>query len=242
MAKSNLPGRATARQHLFRLYPHARHRLEDFHCIPSNRELLDGLHAISRGEAGTLYMYGTAGEGRTHLLQGVCLAAAAASKSAHYVPLARVGDFEPGALLDGLEQGDIVCLDDVQAVAANRKWEEALYRLYNAQRASDGAVVVAADASPTAVPFALEDLRSRFASGLVYHLKPLGEGEQREIVQQRARSHGFELEAKTWNYIIRRAQRNTGVLISLVEKLDRISLQYKRPFTIALVKDLMGWS
>lgn len=229
------------RQNIFPLYPHAPGSLEDFVCMPSNAELLSRLHAVAEGASDFIYIYALPGEGRSHLLQGVCSALVNASKNAHYLPLRDMASFNPRELLSGISGHSVLCLDDVHAIAGDEAWEEALYHAYNAQQENRVAMVVSARLSPHRTPFVLEDLRSRFGSGLVYYLNQLDEETQTKLVHKHTKACGFELRDREWRYIVNRAQRSTGMLLDLVKQLDRASLSQKRHFSVPLIKELTGW-
>ncbi|MCZ7167078.1 DnaA ATPase domain-containing protein, partial [Salmonella enterica] len=78
---------------------------------------------------------GKDGVGRTHLLQAACLRFEQMGEPAVYLPLAELLDRGIG-ILDNLEQYELVCLDDLQAVAGRADWEEALFHLFNRLRDS----------------------------------------------------------------------------------------------------------
>ena len=118
------------------------------------------LHALTQQADMSLYFWGSAASGKTHLLQAMCHAATQAKKTAAYLPLASEEKFEP-AMLEGLEQLDLVCIDDVQAIAGQSAWEEALFDLYNRIREQHKHIRLSASGSPKAIAFGLADLVSR---------------------------------------------------------------------------------
>ncbi|MGY8818503.1 MAG: DnaA ATPase domain-containing protein, partial [Pseudomonadales bacterium] len=73
-----------------------------------------------------IYLWGGTGVGRSHLLQAACLRVEQRGELAVYLPLAEVAEYGP-ALLDDLEQSELVCLDDLDAIAGDPVWEEALF-------------------------------------------------------------------------------------------------------------------
>ena len=94
-----------------------------------NAELLQSLQALVAGQpGGLLYIHGPAGSGKTHLLQASCRAAVDAGQRAGYLPLA---EFDKGecAVLEGMGNLPLLCLDDVQHVAAEQDWALLLMRL-----------------------------------------------------------------------------------------------------------------
>ena len=71
--------------------------------------------------------------GKTHLLNGACLAARDGGRTAFYLALRRL-DANDTASLQGLETTDLVCIDDLDAVAGSAPWEEALFHLHGQGR------------------------------------------------------------------------------------------------------------
>ena len=79
--------------------------------------------------SGFIYLSGSKGSGKSHLLQGICRRASSEGQYAIY--LTALSILEP-AVLKGLEQADLVCLDDVDEVLALADWQRALFHLINA--------------------------------------------------------------------------------------------------------------
>ena len=70
------------------------------------------------------------------------------------------------AVFENLEQQELVCLDDLQAVIGNSEWEIALFDLFNRIKANGKTLlVVSAEQSPAALPVKLPDLASRLKWG-----------------------------------------------------------------------------
>src|SRR5579871_3602537 len=128
----------------------------------ANVQVLNHLKRTAQGKGEPfVYIWGPLGSGCSHLLQGACHFASDLGRSAMYLPLAQIKDSDP-SLLHSLERLDLVCLDDIQAIAGNERWEEALFHLYN--RIKDGGrtyCVIAAQQSPKNSGIRLADLQSR---------------------------------------------------------------------------------
>lgn len=77
-----------------------------------------------------IYLWGTNGVGKSHLLQGLCHEAYEAGLSAVYIPLKNCASMSVN-MLEDLEKVSLICLDDIHCVVSNPKWEEALFHLYN---------------------------------------------------------------------------------------------------------------
>lgn len=193
--------------------------------------------AANRGER-LLFLWGAPGTGKTHLLQAACHAATQHSASAVYVPLREALRWSI-EMLDGLDQFDLICLDDVEALAQARVWEEAVFHLFNRAQHAQARMLFAADSSPAQLRVTLPDLRSRFAAGVTLQLKPLGEEQKIRALQQRARQRGFELADDVAQFLLRRSARDMDSLFQLLERLDQASLVAQRKLTIPFVRNLI---
>ncbi len=72
---------------------------------------------------------------KTHLLRALCNEYIQQQRSAIYVPLNKSQYFST-AVFENLEQQELVCLDDLQAIIGNSEWEIALFDLFNRIKAN----------------------------------------------------------------------------------------------------------
>lgn len=204
-----------------------------------NAEAKAAVTAIARGSGERyLYLLGLPGTGKTHLLQAACLEATRQGRRAHLIPLAVEG-LNP-SLLDDLERLDLVAIDDLQAVAANAAWEQALFDLFNRIREQGRSLLTAADAAPEDLDLTLPDLRSRLQWGPRYRLKPLTDTDCTELIVRAAARRGMAVGADVVRYIMTYHARDPSSLLDLIARIDRLSLREKRPPTIPLVRRLIG--
>jgi DnaA family protein len=185
------------------------------------------------GGEGTLFLHGADGSGKSHLLQGLCVAVPGAA----FLPLAALAELGPG-VLEGAAALPLVAIDDLHLVAGNDAWERALFSLYNERRGSG--LAVAATAPATRLPIRLPDLASRMAALAHYALRPLDEIQQREALQLRARSRGFDLPDETVVYLQRRFARDMGRLTRMLDELDAASLVEQRRVTVPFIRQVLG--
>lgn len=209
--------------------------------VGRNREPFDLLRRVAQAAvsspAAGLYLWGESGTGKTHLLEATCRAAQAAGRNPVYVPLRHHAEWSP-AMLDDVEQGGLVCVDDVQAIAGELHWERALFALYERLRGEGGMLVVAARVRPGALGLGLPDLATRLAAGLVYPLQPLTDPEKIDALRLRARRRGFELTEEVANYLLTRHPRDLHTLFALLDRLDTATLAAQRRLTIPFLRSL----
>lgn len=187
-----------------------------------------------------LYIWGTAGSGRSHLLQAACLRVEERGGRALYLPLADLAKYGT-QLLDNVEFCDLVCLDDIQAVLGQPHWEEALFHAFNRLRDAGKQLLIAADASPRKLPIKLPDLQSRLSLALVFQLHELSDDEKLRALQLRASRRGLRLSDDVGRFILARSVRSMTVLFDTLEQLDTASLQAQRKLTIPFLKEALGW-
>jgi DnaA family protein len=186
---------------------------------------------------GFFYLCGAPGSGRSHLLQAACHFLDGASVI--YLPLAEFKSADPIALLDNLEQAQLLCLDDIDAVTADAQWCEQLFHLCNRALAASRKIVVSAVQPPALLDCALEDLRSRLAWGGSFRLHELDDDGRRLLLQTRARERGFELADDVVAYILSRYSRDLAALLALLDELDRQSLAQQKRITIPFVRSFI---
>lgn len=210
--------------------------LENFYA-GDNEEVLAHLSDVGvHGDAAPLYLWGPRGAGKSHLLQAVCHAAGARSVAAAYLPLDQLKSLSP-SLTEGLEQLDVVCIDDVHIIAGDARWEAALFHLFNRCRERGACLIHSGACAPTGLGLGLADLASRLGGSLVFHIKPLSDEQMMSALQLRAAQRGIELPVEVAQYLLRRCERNMTTLASLLERLDHASLAAQRRLTIPFVRE-----
>lgn len=203
-----------------------------------NTELVAHLqHVAATRPAGATWIAGPHTAGKSHLLQAVCAALPAGVRAA-YLPLETLLPFGPGAL-DGAENLELACYDDVQTIAGSAEWEERLFSVW--QRASERGTTLlfAARENPAHVAYELADLKSRLASSVVFPVRELNDEEQIAALNLRAHLRGFELPAETARYLQRRFPRDMRTLCEILDTLDDAAFAAQRRITVPFIRDVI---
>ena len=188
--------------------------------------------ALRKTDSAPLWLWGTPGSGKTHLLQAVC---AAAGHTAAYFPLCSSASMPPEALA-GFERTRVLCIDDVDTVAGIPAWEQALFRLFNEAAELRTRLIFAAGAAPRQAAWCLEDWRSRAAACVVYQLRELDDQGRIEALRLRAAQRGLELPHETSEYLLKRMPRDLPSLFDILDALDEASLVEQRRLTVPFIR------
>ena len=219
-------------------------RLADFALFATyfpgpNQAALQALKQTAASQQAQVHwLWGRSGSGRSHLLQATVAEAAALGRRCAWLPLTQPHELNPG-LLEGMGELDLLCVDDVDAIAADASWEHALFRLFEELRASGGSLVLSASCAPAEAGIALPDLQSRLASGPVWRLRNLDDAELQQALQLRAQWRGLELSDEAAVYLLRRVERATGAVFDWLDVADRAALAAQRKLTVPFLKSVL---
>jgi DnaA family protein len=215
-----------------------RHARFETYIPGDNRAAVEHVRAVAAGAPDVLWLAGPAGSGKTHLLQAACRAADGARRRAMYVRAAEHA-LEP-EILTGLENIELLAIDDVESAAGDPAWERQLFVLLNEIAARRGGLLLAARPTAAATGFQLPDLASRAAGAVAYRLQTLADRDRLQALLAHAEARGLELERGAAEYLLNRVERDMTGLARWLERLDRASLAEQRKLTIPFIRRLLA--
>ena len=213
---------------------------ENFY-VGDNQQLMHHLQLLVSDQRieNFIYCYGEFGVGRSHLLQACCHALNLKGLKTFYLPMQYHAELST-EILTGLENFDLVCVDDIDVVMGKKKWEEALFHFYNRLRDLQTPLLVSSACTPKLLKCKLRDLHTRLASGLTLAVKGLSDQDKIKVLQMRASNRGFTITDEVAQYVMRHSSRNMSDLFDALDKLDEASLVAKRRITIPFVKTVLS--
>lgn len=204
-----------------------------------NGQAVDHLRRVADAQiAGTSWICGPPGSGKTHLLQAVATQASTTMRTS-YLPLEELARLGVG-VLDGLRQIECLCIDDIDRVVGEPDWERGLFSVLQGVEEGAGRLVAAAESPPALLRWALPDLGSRFSASAVFQLRVLDEVEQQAALQLRARLRGVELPEETCRWLQRRYPRDMRKLYELLDTLDEAALVAQRRLTVPFIRKVLA--
>lgn len=219
------PRQPTRQQVLPHIRPQQIPSLDNF-VVGSNGELLTLLAQCAAGsEIRPIYLWGSSGSGRSHLMQAVAHQTGTIALSASAVP----GDFMP-------PDTSLVVIDDVERLSADA--QVALFRCFNDQRPRGLRLLLSGDTAPLHLP-CREDLRTRIGQALIYEVKLLTDGEKASALLYHAAQRGMRIEDHLIDYLLRHGRRDLPSLMAVLDALDQQSLEQQRPVTLPLLREIL---
>ena len=99
---------------------------------------MDAVRRIAAGRAPErVLIAGDAGSGKTHLLEAASAVASAGGDAVAFVPMREWCAHRVDAVR-GLGRSGLLCIDDIDEIAGDRAWEEALLALIEASASRQG--------------------------------------------------------------------------------------------------------
>lgn len=205
----------------------------------ANGEVVDAVRAVAEGSGEDfLFLYGSPGLGKSHLLQAACRLVAERGEPVAYLPLREAVRWPP-TVVEGLEAMALVALDDVDAVVDSLEWQEALFHLFNRLRATGRRLLASGTCRPADSGLQLKDLVSRLQWGLVLRLQDHDDAQKAASLHFHARLRGLELPDETARYLLVHYPRELPTLFRLLDRLDQASLAAQRRLTVPFVRQIL---
>lgn len=209
---------------------------ETFHVGDANAVAHRSVQALVDGASADrqILVWGARGVGKSHLLSAACQRVSAQGYRIAYLPGELAGQRDA---LVGLEQCELVCIDDLQRL--DRETEIELCHCIERCRAAGTMLLFAADRPPEELGFAREELVARLDLGPRFRVGAL-EGEAlRDALKAVAARRSVPLGDDVIDHLLRRFEPGMGTLQPLVERLVDVALGERKPLTVARAKSAL---
>lgn len=232
---------------------------ETFVVGPSNRFA----HAAAQAVAATpgsaynpLFIYGSSGLGKTHLLCAISNEIKRTNPNVDIV-FTRGEDFV-SLIVDGIKEKkmkeihekyrncDVLLVDDIQFIAGKESTQEEFFHTFNALTQDNKQIVLTSDRAPKDIEILDERLRNRFEWGLIADIQPPDIETRMAIVQRKASTLGLELPQDVVQHVAEKIKTNIRQLEGAVKKINALVNIEGASINIAMaqnaIKDIMNFS
>jgi len=213
--------------------PRLRHDLESFIVGPSNQLAMNTAAYVSEfpgAQYNPLFIHGSCGLGKTHLLQGLCKRFIEHHPTKRWMYLTGeefTNEFLTSLRSNKLDQFrrklrdlDLLVIDDVHFLSGKKATQEEFLHTFNAIEAMGKQVVLVSDEHPKMIAEFGESLINRFVSGMVVRIDPPNYATRCEILRAIARRSGMTLTEEVTSWIARRVTQNVRELEGAVTRIQ----------------------
>lgn len=234
------------------VYINRNYTFENFLVGPCNR--LAQAAAISVCESpGTtynpLFIHGSVGLGKTHLLQAIYLQLQHNSNQLntlylscesfvnHYITTIKTGDWD--SFRNKYRQIDVLLIDDVHFLANSQNSREEFFHTFNALYSRQKQIVLSSDCPPEEIPTIEDRLISRFKWGLIARIDPPSFETSVAIIQRKTAMLKMNISYDIACYLAENVSSNVREIEGSLINLNRNSLLGNTKIDLNLVKQVI---
>lgn len=209
-----------------------RHDVDTYVVGPSNQLAYNAALYVAEfpgAQYNPLFIHGSCGLGKTHLLQGLCRKFIDQHPTRRWMYL--TGEEFTNEFLTALRTNkldtfrrkmrdlDLLVIDDVHFIAGKKATQEEFLHTFNSIEAMGRQVVMASDNHPKMIEEFGESLVNRFVSGMVVRIDPPNYATRCEILRAMTLRNGLPLSEEVIGWIARRVTQNVRELEGAVTRI-----------------------
>ncbi|MCY0875446.1 MAG: chromosomal replication initiator protein DnaA [Firmicutes bacterium] len=200
-------------------------------------------------EYNPFFLYGGVGLGKTHLMHAIGQRALAINPELRvfYITCETfVREYVSAVMTNSLEDFqrryrhvDILLIDDIQFISGKDGTQEEFFHTFNELYSERKQIVITSDRPPRDIPVLAERLRSRFAGGLIYDIKPPEFETRVAILRKKARAEGLDIPEEALYLIASRVETNVRELEGALIRVMAFSSMMNRDINEDLTEEAL---
>lgn len=208
-----------------------RYTFETFVVGPFNELAYAAAQAIIKKPGITynpLFVYGSTGHGKTHLIQAVGNHIKnSGSKKVYYMTSEQFGQDCMNALQnqkmnifkEKYRKYDVLIVDDIQFFSEKQKFQEELFHLFNTLHDNNKQIIFSSDKHPHFITGLEDRLKSRLSAGMTVDIPPPDHESRVAILSKKAAQQGIALSTEVLDYLAQTINGNIRELEGVVNTL-----------------------
>ncbi|HIW74590.1 MAG TPA: chromosomal replication initiator protein DnaA [Firmicutes bacterium] len=208
------------------------HSFENFIVGSSNKFAYAASQAVASKPAGyynPLFIYGSSGLGKTHLLCAI------RNEIQKNTPSARIiytkGEYIANELIEAIgsgttpefrakyRQADVLLVDDIQFIAGKISTQEEFFHTFDALHQANKQIVLTSDRPPKEIATLEERLRTRFEMGLLADIQPPDLETRIAIIKRKAQLLDLSISDNVAEYIATQLKNSVRQLEGAVKRM-----------------------
>ena len=141
-------------------------------------------------------------------------------------------------VLKDLDNFSHIFIDSFNECFENKISEIDLFNLYNSSKDNSSKLILREN-SLIQKNILLPDLKSRINSNIELVMPKLTDKDKKHIIEIELIKRGLSIKEKNLDFIMNHSSRNLETLQTLVNKLDKLTMERKKNISIPLIKELI---
>ena len=141
-------------------------------------------------------------------------------------------------VLKDLDNFSYIFIDSFNECFENKISEIDLFNLYNSSKDNSSKLILREN-SLIQKSILLPDLKSRIDSNIELVMPKLSDKDKKHIIEIELIKRGLSIKEKNLDFIMNHSSRNLETLQTLVNKLDKLTMERKKNISIPLIKELI---
>jgi chromosomal replication initiator protein len=230
-----------------------RHDLSDYIVGGSNQLAYNAAVYVAEfpgAQYNPLFIHGSCGLGKSHLLQGLCKAFIQhhpTKKWAYMTAEEFTNEFllalrnnRIDAFRRKMRELDLLVIDDVHFLSGKKATQEEFLHTFNAIEAMGRQVVLASDEHPKVINEFGESLINRFVSGMVVRVDAPNYNMRCELLRAMSLRNRINLSEEVIAWVARRVTQNVRELEGAITRISAHTRLTGRPADVSLAQEALG--
>jgi chromosomal replication initiator protein len=225
---------------------------ENFVPGPSNNFAYAAATAVADSPGKTynpLFLHGSVGLGKTHLLQGIChrmmerrpdmriLYLSCETFVNHFVNAVANGELDNFRFR--YRHVDVLLIDDIHFLANRERTQEEFFHTFNTLYNANKQIILSSDSTPAEIPTLEERLVSRFKWGVVGRIDAPHYETRIAIIARKVRMHGMAFPEDVVKFLGENVRSNIRELEGAVNKMVSLAHITGKPIDIVMAREAL---
>jgi chromosomal replication initiator protein len=225
---------------------------ENFVVGPTNGLAHAAAQAVAEKPAlayNPLFMHGSVGLGKTHILQATCRSLlerrpdlrvvflSCETFANQFIRAVQSGDLNN--FRNRYRDSDVLVIDDIHFLANKERTQEEFFHTFNQLYHSKRQIILSSDSHPRDIPSIEERLVSRFKWGLVTEIEPPGFETRLHIVRMKAAARGVQFPVEVASFLAEQITSNIREIEGAIAKVASLAELARRPVDIAMAREAL---